>query len=406
MTSEPPVLCTPPFTLQFDLSPEAQWSIDPSTVPTKPGVFVIENEVGVTLALTATANLRRTFKARLNESQESAPQWAQARVVRAVTVGSAFEADWVFLQLARIRLPASYRAMLDRYQGWFIHCDPEARFPRWVKTAQPGCAPTGRVGVYLGPFPDKHAAQRFIEMLENSFDLCRYHHILVQAPNATACAYKEMGRCPAPCDGTVSMESYRGQINAAVQLASTPFDQWKADLKQAIQQASDNLDFESATLLQRRLEDAGVAGKPQFAFVDRLERFRFVGVLPSERPERARIFLILGGSVEPFVDVQLNSDSPALAEIVAAAQQRAEQVEFRFSEQEVDNIALVSWHLFRQARSKAPGAFVKLDETLDPKRLAKVLRKLTQHQKPTDNSHEIDERVIDSIEPTDLKPPG
>ena len=395
-----------PLTLQFDVSPSAQRSIDPSAVPTKPGVFVIENEAGSTLALAATANLRRTLRTRLNEAQASAPQWAQASVVRAVTVGSAFGADWAFLHLARIRLPASYRTILDRYQGWFIHCDPEARFPRGVKTAKPGRAPSGRTGVYLGPFPDKHAAQRYIEMLENAFDLCRYHHILVQAPDATACAYKEMGKCPAPCDGSVSMESYRGQINEALQLTYTRFDQWKADLERAMHQASNELDFESATLLQRRLQDTAVAGKPQFAFVDRLERFRFVGVLPSEHPDRARIFLILGGSVEPFVDVQLNSDSLALTEIVAGAHQRAERAEFRFSEQEVDNIALVNWHLFRQARAKAPGAFVKLDETLDAKGLAKVLGKIAQHRKPTDDAQMIAERVIDSIEPTDLKPPG
>lgn len=394
------------LTHQFDLAPYAQQLIDPSAVPTKPGVFVIENEAGVTLALAATANLRRTLKTRLNEAPESAPQWAQASVVRAVTVGSAFEADWVFLQLARMRLPASYRAMLDRYQGWFIHCDPQARFPRWVKTAQPGRAPTGRAGVHLGPFADKHAAQRYIEMLENAFDLCRYHHILVQAPNGTACAYKEMGKCPAPCDGSVSMASYRDQIDAAVQLASTPFVQWKADLEQAIQHASDKGDFESATLGQRRLQDTAVAGKPQFAFVDRLERFRYVGVLPSEQPDRVRIFLVLGGSIEPFVDVQLDSDSPALAEIVAETHRRAKQTEFQFSQGEVDNIGLVSWHLFRQARAKAPGAFVKLDETFDPKRLAKLLGKIAQHQEPTDDVQVITEKVIDSVEPTELKPPG
>ncbi len=404
--SDPAFGCTVPLTLRFDVAQEGRRSIDPSAVPAKPGVFVIENEVGVTLALSATANLRRTLRTRLNEAQESAPQWAQARVVRAVTVGSAFEADWVFLQLARMRLPASYRAMLDRYQGWFIHCDPQARFPRWVKTAKPGRAPAGRAGVYLGPFPDKHAPQRFIEMLENAFDLCRYHHILVQSPGATACAYKEMGKCPAPCDGSVSMESYRDQIDAAVRLASTPFVQWKADLEQAIQHASDNRDVESATVLQRRLRDAGIAGKPQFAFVDRLERFRYVGVLPSEHPDRARIFLILCGSVEPFVDVPLDSDSPALTEIVAEAHQRAEQAECRFSEPEVDNIALVSWHLFRQTKAKAPGAFVKLDETLDANRLAKLLRKIAKHQELTDDAHQIAEKVIDSIESTDPTPPG
>lgn len=399
-------MCTVPLTLQFDLAPDAHRLIEPSAVPAKPGVFVIENESGATLALAATANLRRTLKTRLDDSDESTPHWAQARNVRAVTVGSAFEADWVFLQLARIRLPASYRAMLDRYRGWFIHCDPQARFPRWVKTAQPGCAPTGPTGVYLGPFADKHAAQWYIEMLENAFDLCRYHHILVQSPDGTACAYKEMGKCPAPCDGSVSMERYRDQLDAAVRMGSTPYDQWKADLEQSLQQAGDDREAQFVTVLQRRLQDTAAAAKRQFAFVDRLENFRFIGVLPSEQPGQARIFLILGGRIEPIVDLQLDSDFPALNEIVAEAHRRAEHAVLQVSEMEVDTIGLVSWHLFRQAREKARGAFVKLDETLDAKRLTKVLGKIVKSQEPTDEAQEIDEKVIDSIEPTTLKPPS
>ncbi|MFB3043078.1 MAG: hypothetical protein ACE1ZC_02230 [Nitrososphaerales archaeon] len=68
MTLEPAALCTVPLTLQFDLAPSAQRSIDPSAVPSKPGVFVIENEAGITLALAATANLRRAIRTRLNEA--------------------------------------------------------------------------------------------------------------------------------------------------------------------------------------------------------------------------------------------------------------------------------------------------------------------------------------------------
>ena len=38
-------------------------------------------------------------------------------------------------------------------------------------------------GVVLGPLPDKDAAGRMIETVIDCFDLCRYHHILVQAPH-------------------------------------------------------------------------------------------------------------------------------------------------------------------------------------------------------------------------------
>src|SRR6185295_16204268 len=70
-------------------------------------------------------------------------------------------------------------------------------------------------GVFIGPIADKDTAGRLIERTIDAFDLCRYHHLLVQAPRATACAYKEMGRCPAPCDGSETMAGFRARTLAA-----------------------------------------------------------------------------------------------------------------------------------------------------------------------------------------------
>jgi len=56
-----------------------------------------------------------------------------------------------------------------------------------------------------------------IEIAEDAFDLCRYYNVLVEAPGARACAYKEMGKCPAPCDGSISMEQYRGMVEWSAQ---------------------------------------------------------------------------------------------------------------------------------------------------------------------------------------------
>ena len=87
--------------------------------------------------------------------------------------------------------------------AWFVHVDPDANFPRYVKTTDLAA----RTGVYLGPLEDKHAAARLIQLAEDAFDLCRYYNILVESPHAKACAYKEMGKCPAPCDGSISMDA-------------------------------------------------------------------------------------------------------------------------------------------------------------------------------------------------------
>src|SRR5947207_15818153 len=66
--------------------------------------------------------------------------------------------------------------------------------------------------MFVGPVEDKHAAARLIELVEDLFDLCRYYNILLESPRGKACAYKEMGKCPAPCDGSIGIEHYRRMV--------------------------------------------------------------------------------------------------------------------------------------------------------------------------------------------------
>ena len=84
--------------------------------------------------------------------------------------------------------------MLGFRPAWFVHVNPQTDFPRYIKTTSLALS----TGVRFGPIDDKHAAARLIELLEDGFDLCRFYSILVQAPAGLACAYKEMGKCPAP----------------------------------------------------------------------------------------------------------------------------------------------------------------------------------------------------------------
>ena len=185
----------PALPLEAVLPADREAEADLSALPTRPGVFSFEDEDGGSIALAVTANLRRLVRSRLSaRSDEEGASGrridyrAVVRRVRAVTVGSPFEADWAYLQLARQRMPETYASLLDRWRGWFIHGNPETEFPRLTKTSTPGPSGGGSADVssYYGPFADKHAAQRCIETLHAAFELCRHHHILVQAPNASA----------------------------------------------------------------------------------------------------------------------------------------------------------------------------------------------------------------------------
>jgi hypothetical protein len=376
------LLPAPDLDLSIEISADPAMPLSLASLPAKPGVFAIEDGAGRTLSLATTANLRRMVASRLQPQDHSEPRSRRtnyrdlARAVRATVVGSTFEADWAYLQLARSRLPQTYRQLLDRWQAWFIHCDPAAPFPQFTKTAHPN--PLAQSGDFFGPFPDKHAAGRYIEMLQDVFDLCRYHHILVQAPHGAACAYKEMDRCPAPCDGTVSMESYRAQVRQAIEFACAPKQQWAANIERAMSQASATLDFESAGRLKERLKRAQPAMKREFALVDCLERFAFVGVFRAPVKGRARLFAILGGWIAPIMDMRMDCESQAVHTAFDVLQPLAHDHNMEFSDAAAENMAVVCWHLFRPQAAGAQGQFIRIPEHFTVDALAVALRKLSK----------------------------
>jgi excinuclease UvrABC nuclease subunit len=392
-----------PIVVDLPADPDA--TIDLTALPTRPGVFALEDESGGTLTLAVTANLRRLVSRRLEpvESDEGPTRRIAyrglARQVAAVTVGSAFEAEWAYLQLARQRLPTTFRSLLDNLRGWFIHANPEAPFPRLVKTSTPGRPPTGWTGMYVGPFNDKHAAQRVIEMLLDLFDLCRYHHILIEAPHGNACAYKEMGKCPAPCDGTIGLETYRTMMHEALAFAATPIEAAVAGLEQRMQAASEALDFEIAATLRSRLSAAVELDKPQYRFRRRLEDFRFLAVASSERRGHARLMLILGGWIEPLVDLPLQPDATTLAAIVSAISDRVAAQSPDLSSEGIENLGLVCQRLFRpERRGKAvPIDFLPIADGIDANDLVRSLRRLKRRRDGrADEENDADADIVDA----------
>jgi DNA polymerase-3 subunit epsilon len=377
------VVPSPPLTIEVEVPPDGE--PDLRALPARAGVFVLEGEDGGTLTISVTADLRRRVRARLAPPDDDAGPTrrmdlrAVTRRVRALTVGSPFEADWAYLQLARERMPGSYATLLDRWRGWFVHCDPDARHPRLTRVGapgRPGLADAGG-GVVLGPFPDESAARQAIEGLEDVFDLCRYHHVLVEAPHGVACAYKEMGRCPAPCDGSVTMDAYRASVRAALDLLSGPIEEGLASIESAMREASATLDYEQAERHRRRLESARRFTRPAFRHVERLERFRAVAVMPGERAGTARLILVAGGWIEPWADVPIDGADDEVVAAAAALAARLETAPRDLSEAAVQNIGLVCRHLFRPSPG-APGELVMLPRGPDPTAIAAALRRLVR----------------------------
>ncbi|HVU65341.1 MAG TPA: hypothetical protein VHC70_15275, partial [Phycisphaerales bacterium] len=230
MTS-PRTLDDAPITHTMTVPPSAE--PDFLALPDAAAVVLFESADDRAVLIATTASARDLARRRLSPDPAARTTHADVRSlcaggsVRAIRIGSSLEADAVYLRRARERLPHLAKVVAERWRAWFAHIDPDATFPQWTKTNLMGLVGVRSAssaiegqsrGLLLGPIPDKDGAGRFIEAVIDAFDLCRYHNLLVQAPAAVACAYKEMGRCAAPCDGTETMESYRARTRAVVDL--------------------------------------------------------------------------------------------------------------------------------------------------------------------------------------------
>src|SRR3954451_11165654 len=199
------------FESRVDFDPAGDFEAFLRQAPAKWAVYLLTDADGRPVQLLCVKNLRYSLKRRLGPSDENATPSKRVdyrdfvRQVYWRRVDSAFEADWVYYEAARRVFPRTYQGMVGFRPAWFVHVNPEARFPRYTKTTDL----TIKSGLLIGPVEDKHAAARLMQLAEDSFDLCRYYQVLVEAPHGRACAYKEMGKCPAPCDGSISMEQYR-----------------------------------------------------------------------------------------------------------------------------------------------------------------------------------------------------
>jgi len=304
---------------------------------------------------------------------------ALVRRVRWRRVYSSFEADWAYYEAARLVFPESYRGMVGFRPAWFVHINPSTQFPRYTKTIDP----TIGTGELFGPLEDKHAAARLIALMEDAFDLCRYHQILVQSPNATACAYKEMGKCPAPCDGSISLDQYRRLVDLSVQTLIDPAEAVRQQTSR-MKAAAAELRFESAAKIKSYIDQLSQLGKGAFRHVARLRDFCYLSFQHGPQPQQAqaKIFLISPGQIDPILCLINETTRPS--EILRTALEAAERTPpAPLDTSGAERIGVVTHHLF--AAKQSQGVFLRLDR-LDEPSIAKALRDLRKQSAAPEES--------------------
>jgi excinuclease ABC subunit C len=239
-------------------------------LPPRPAVCLIEpREDKAEPFLIRTQDLRRRLQRLLGVLDVNSKRLnlqSFGRGVRYRLTGSALEQTFTYYQNAKQFLPHRYTKILRLRPPAVLKVSLRNAYPRCFVTRRIPVDDTGApaAGAYYGPFPSRKSAEAFAERALDLFKVRRCQIKIRRDPTFPGCIYSEMKMCLAPCFAGCSKEEYGIEVQRLVQFLETSGNSLRATIEQERERASDDLDFERAAAIHKRIEkiDDVLRGKP------------------------------------------------------------------------------------------------------------------------------------------------
>jgi excinuclease ABC subunit C len=192
-----------------------------------------------------------------------------ARGIRYRETGSKFEQNLLYYQQARKLFPQRYHK-LTRFRPPAVlkvnlkHAYPRCFVTRKISVDEQG-QPSG--GAYYGPFASRRSAEAFAERVLEFFKVRRCQIKIRRDPEFPGCIYSEMKMCLAPCFAGCSQEEYGAEVQRLVAFLNTSGGSLRETYEREREKASEELDFEKAAAMHKKLEklDDALRGRSELA---------------------------------------------------------------------------------------------------------------------------------------------
>jgi excinuclease ABC subunit C len=219
------------------------------------------------------------------------------KLVRYRLTGSKLEQSFTYYQNAKHHLPHRYTRVMRLRPPAVLKVTLKNAYPRCIITRRISVdsAGTPSAGTYYGPFPSRKFALAFAERVLDFFKVRRCQIKIRRDPTFPGCLYSEMKMCLAPCFAGCSKEEYDAEVSKLVQFLDTDGNSLRAAIELEREKASDDLDFERAATIHKRIEklDDALRGKPDLA--RRIQDLNAVILQRSAEDQTIAAFAIRGG---------------------------------------------------------------------------------------------------------------
>jgi excinuclease UvrABC nuclease subunit len=270
-------------------------------LPARPAVCLIEpREENAQPFLLRTQNLRRRLQRLLGPIDAESKRLNLsdfALGVRYRVTASALEQTFTYYQHAKRIFPKRYTSMMK--------LRPPAVLKVSLRNAYPRCYVTRRIvvdhagvpaaGAYYGPFASRRSALAFAERAMDFFKVRRCQIKIKRDPSFPGCIYSEMKMCLAPCFAGCTKEEYDSEVQQLVQFLDSGGGSLRTMLEEEREHASENLDFERAAALHKRLEKLDDALRGQSEMARRIQDLNAVILQRTAEDQTIGVYVVRGG---------------------------------------------------------------------------------------------------------------
>jgi len=291
--------------LDFDPSRDEEFFL---ALPPRPAVCLIEpKEASAEPFFIRTQDLRRRLQRLLGFPDPASKRLNLrdfSKGIRFRLTASDFEQSLAYYRLAKQLFPARYKNMLRMRPPAVLKVNLGSAYPRCYATRRiavdAGGEPSG--GIYYGPFASRKSAEGFAEGVLDLFKVRRCRIKIRRDPSFPGCMYSEMKMCLAPCFAGCSKEEYDVEVGRLGAFLESAGSSLRNELEADRNRASEELDFEKASLLHKKLDKLADALRGQPELPRRLQDLNAVVFQRGAGEQSIGVYEVRAGRIaDPFV---------------------------------------------------------------------------------------------------------
>ena len=267
-------------------------------LPAKPGVYIMHDRDDAIIYVGKAISLRNRVRSYFRESTNKSPKIEKmvTKIARFEYIVTDSELEALVLEnnLIKEHNP-KYNTMLKDDKTYpYIKVTMGEDFPRVLFSRQMKKDKSR----YFGPFTSAFAVKDTIELINKLYKLRTCNRVLPRDIGLVRpCLNYHIGQCMAPCQEYVTKEEYRAQVEQALDFLNGNFAPILNSLKQKMEEASENLEFEDA-IRYRDLYNSvkQVAQKQKITDSDGEDK-DIIALARDENDAVVQVFFVRGGKL-------------------------------------------------------------------------------------------------------------